>query len=86
MMEKIVRIALPSAKEYQKIFSRIFDKFSNYSALVSVEPMRTEGLLELVYLVRFKKGIEETEFIEDVKKVNDNNKVTILFGQQAIDL
>lgn len=86
VMEKIVRIVVPTSKDYQHLFTAVFNDFTSYFALVSVEPQRATELLELVYLVRLKQGTSEASFIESVKKLNDNNRVTVLFGQQSIDL
>ena len=86
VIEKILRVSLPSSQDYHKLFVSVFDRYTSYAALVSVEPLRTDNLIELVYLVRIRKGVTETDLIDEVKKLNENNKVTILFGQQSIDL
>jgi uncharacterized membrane protein YhiD involved in acid resistance len=84
--EKIVRVALPSGLDYHTLFDKLFDRFTVYHALVSVEPLRAENLMEVVYLVRFRKSVSESDFITEMRQLNQSNRVAIMFGQQSVDL
>jgi hypothetical protein len=43
-------------------------------------------LQEVVLSVVLKKSTNPTALLEAVRAVNDNNKVTLVIGQQAVDL
>jgi len=84
--EKLLRVHVPTGKDYQGMFDKLFEKYTTYAALMSVEPTGSKELVELVYLVRMKKSAAEGEFVDEVKKLNGDNRVMVLFGQQSVDL
>ena len=56
------------------------------SNLISVDSVRSGMLTELVYNVDLKKTAKSNEFLNEIKKLNGNNKVTLITGYNTTDL
>jgi ActR/RegA family two-component response regulator len=54
--------------------------------LISVESVQAGTLTELVYDVELKKKATSQAFLEEVRKLNHNNKVMLITGYHSIDL
>ena len=52
----------------------------------SVETVRAGVLQEVVYSVVMKKKAKPRELLEAIRERNDNHKVTLILGQQEIDI
>ncbi len=84
--ERILRIQLPVDKDHEKAFEAPFRDFLEEHRLISMETVRAGVLQEVVYSVVLKKKISPKELLEAVRKHNDNHKVTLVLGQQEIDI
>jgi len=84
--ERILIVRLPSEKDHEESFEELFRKNLREFNLISLETVKEGTLQEVIYSVVLKRGTDPSRFIEDVRKVNDNNKVSLVLGQQEIDL
>ena len=58
---------------------------SHYS-LTSVDTVQQGTLAELTYNIRFKARKDEKTFLDGLRELNDNNKITLLFRDQRVDI
>jgi uncharacterized membrane protein YhiD involved in acid resistance len=84
--ERILRIHIGADQDYEALLDPIFRKFTDDNALVSVETVREGELQEVVYTVLLKRRANPQALLEEVRKANDNKKVTLVMGQQEIDI
>ena len=84
--ERILRIRLPIDMEYEKAFEEVFHECLDEYRIISVETVRAGVLQEIVYSVVLKKNSSPQKLLEEIRKRNDNQKVTLVLGQQEIDL
>ena len=86
LREQILKIRLPSDIPYATQFDGVFTKYLVRSNLMAVESVQAGLLLELVYGVEFKRGASAQDLLNDVRLLNDNNKVVLVTGQNEVDL
>jgi len=84
--ERILIVRIPHDANYEDLFAEVFDNNLASFNLISVETVREATLQEVIYSVVLKRGAEPARFLEDIRSVNDNNKVSLVLGQQEIDL
>ncbi len=84
--ERILRIQLPVDRDYEKAFEDPFREFLDEFRIISVETVRAGVLQEVVYSVVLRKKVEPRKLLEAVRQKNDNQKVTLVLGQQEIDI
>ncbi len=84
--ERILIVRVPSQADYEQTFAGVFRKSLDEFSLISLETVGENEYQEAVYSVVLKPGAEPDRFIEDVRAVNGNNKVSLVLGQQEIDL
>ena len=85
-VSQIVRIELPNNLEFDTLFDDVFVKYTSASDLISVDSVRSGMLTELVYSISPKRGTNTKAFLTDIKKLNGNNKVTLITGYNQTDL
>ena len=51
-----------------------------------MESVASGTLLELVYSVVLKASTEPTLMLQNLRQVNENQKVSLVLGQQEVDL
>ncbi len=86
LTSKILKVYVTSKTDYDHIFDDTFAKHTKMSDLVSVDSVRSGMLTELVYNVDLKKTTKSNEFLNEIKKLNGNNKVTLITGYNTTDL
>lgn len=84
--ERILRIRFPIDRDYEEAFEEPFRNHLEEHRIISVETVRAGVLQEVVLSVVLKAGSSPTSLLEALRKCNDNNKVTLVIGQQAVDL
>jgi uncharacterized membrane protein YhiD involved in acid resistance len=85
-VSQIVRIELPNNLEFDTLFDHVFVRYTSASDLISVDSVRSGMLTELIYSISPKKGANTKAFLADIKKLNGNNKVTLITGYNQTDL
>jgi hypothetical protein len=86
MHERILRIRLPIGMDYEQAFEAIFHQHLDVFRLISLETVRAGVLQEVVYSVVLKKNASPQELLEVIRQHNGNQKVTLVLGQQEVDL
>ena len=61
-------------------------KYTSTSELISVDSVHGGMLTELTYSVGLKKQSKIQEFLTEIKKLNGNNRVTLIAGYNSTDL
>jgi uncharacterized membrane protein YhiD involved in acid resistance len=80
--EVIVKIQVAENIDHSRVFEPVFARFLDRQNLLSMETIRGGTLLEVAFMVVFKKGVREAEFLDQLRTVNGNQKVTILTGRE----
>ncbi len=84
--ERILIARVPSALKYDEVFADVFRTYLDEFSLISLETVGDGQFQEAVYSVVLKPRTPTDRFIEAVRQANGNNKVTLVLGQQEIDL
>lgn len=84
--EQILKIRLPADIPYATRFDSIFSKYLVRSDLITLETVQAGLLLELVYGVELRRGVSAQDLLNDLRHLNDNNKVVLVTGQHEVDL
>lgn len=82
--EVLLKLHLPEHIDYHTAFDRIFAEYLREYSLLSVETIRDGTLVELVYSVEPRKGVNERELIDQLRTVTGEHKVALLPGQQNV--
>jgi len=84
--ERILIVRVPSQLKHDEVFPEVFRKHLDEFNLISLETVGDGQLQEAVYSVVLKPRADADRFIEAVREANGSNKVTLVLGQQEIDL
>jgi hypothetical protein len=84
--ERILRIQLPVDRDHEEAFEEPFREHLEDYRIISLETVRAGVLQEVVYSVVLRKGTSPKDLIEAVRARNDNQKVTLVLGQQEVDI
>jgi uncharacterized membrane protein YhiD involved in acid resistance len=84
--ERILRIQFPVDRDYERAFEAPFRAHLDQQRVISIETVRAGVLQEVVLSVVLKKSSTPSALLEAVRGCNDNNKVSLIIGQQAVDL
>jgi uncharacterized membrane protein YhiD involved in acid resistance len=84
--ERILIVRLPSGADYEQVFADVFRRFLDEFNLISVETVAEAGFQEAVYSVVLRPNADPNRFLEAIREVNDNKKVSLVLGQQEVDL
>lgn len=83
---QILKIQVDNTKDFENLFDNVFVKYTIASDLVSVDSVRWWALTELVYTVNVNPKIKKQEFISELKKLNDNQKISLITWYDSSDL
>jgi len=84
--DKLLTIRVPNHIHYQEHFAEHFIKFLSHYALTSVDAVQQGTMSELTYNIRFKRHKNEKDFLDGLRTLNDNNKITLIFRDQRVDI
>jgi uncharacterized membrane protein YhiD involved in acid resistance len=84
--ERILIVRLPSDADHQGAFEELFRAKLKEQHLISLETVREGSLQEVIYSVVLKRNTDPGALLEDIRRANGNNKVSLVLGQQEIDL
>lgn len=82
----LLKIRLPGDMPYSTLFADPFDRYLARHDLVAMESVQAGTLLELVYSVELRRGVDAQALLRELAALNDNNKVVLVTGQQEVDL
>jgi uncharacterized membrane protein YhiD involved in acid resistance len=86
MSNQILRVYVPGDAPFNDLFENIFLRYTDSSELIAVDSVQSGMLTELTYSVGLKKPALADALIADIKKLNNNNKVTLITGYNGTDL
>ncbi len=84
--EVLLKIHLPENLDYHQAFDPVFYEHLRDHTLLSVETIKGGTLVELAYSIHFKEGVDRPRFLDALRAVNGNNKVTLLMGAQNVSI
>ena len=84
--ERILRIRFPTDRDYETAFEAPLRQFLEDYRVIALETVRAGVLQEVVLSVTLKPGTRPQELLEALRAKNDNNKVSLVLGQQEVDL
>lgn len=84
--EQILKIRLPGDMRYDRLFDSVFARYLNRFSLIAVETVQAGTLTELIYGVELKKQTDAQAFMNELRQLNDNNKVALITGYHEVDL
>jgi uncharacterized membrane protein YhiD involved in acid resistance len=77
MKNQILRLYAPEGVDHEVDFNELFFKFLESQNLLSLETVRQGMFLELVYSVVLRKDVSRREFIDALRDINGNAKVSL---------
>jgi uncharacterized membrane protein YhiD involved in acid resistance len=83
---RILCVRLPADRDHEHELQPVLAKYLEDSSLISMESVANGTLQELVYSVVLKSSTEPRKFIDNLLKVNEHQKVSLVLGQQEVDL
>jgi hypothetical protein len=86
VQEQILKVRIPADMPYEQLFDTAFASYLNRFSLIAVETVQAGTQTELVYGIEFKKKADPQAFMEELRKLNDNNKIALITGHHEVDL
>jgi uncharacterized membrane protein YhiD involved in acid resistance len=86
MSTQILRVQVPSGLTFNGLFDQAFVRYTRSSELISVDDVQSGMLSELTFSIGMKKTSQIQEFLDEIKKLNGGNKVTLFAGYNGTDL
>ncbi len=86
MASQILRIQMPGELTFNGLFDRALLKYASTSELISVDSVQNGTITELTYSIGLKKSHQVEEFLDEIKHLNNNHKVTLITGYNGTDL
>ena len=86
MSSQILSVQVPNDTPFDHVFDRAFLKYTNVAELISVGSVQNGTLTELVYSIGMKKSNQVQDFLIEIRKLSNNNKVTLIAGYNGTDL
>lgn len=84
--EQILKVRLPADMRHEVLFEQIFDRYLTRYNLIAVETVQAGLLTELVYGIELRSEADARELMQELSKLNDNNKVALITGHHEVDL
>ena len=84
--ERLLRVRLPPGSDHEEVLEPVFEEYLTESRLVAMESVAGGALQEIVYMVMLKSEATPHVFLEAVREVSNNNKASLVMGQQEVDL
>lgn len=84
--EQILKIRVDADMRQEVLFERIFDRYLSRYNLIASETVQAGLLTEYVYGIELKRQNEAQEFMQEISKLNNNNKVALITGHHEVDL
>ena len=75
--EKVFKVLISEDLDYESVFDDTFNKYLKKYELVSTKTLNMGSLFELTYKINLKENKKEKEFINDIRILNGNLKVSL---------
>lgn len=86
MVSQILKVQVPADAAFDTLFDGLFVKYTSSSELISVDTVHNGMLTELTYSVGLKNQGKIQEFLSEIKRLNGNNRVSLIAGYNSTDL
>jgi len=83
---QILRIHVPEGTPFETLFDPVFYRYTSISDLISVDTVQNGVMTELVYNIGMRKTARVQDFLNEIKKLNGDHKVTLITGYNTTDL
>lgn len=84
--QKYLKITIPEDLDYTDVFDDILGKFTNSYKLEQVKTTNLGSMFELKYNINLKSGINEKQFIDELRVRNGNLKIALTQPTDTMDL
>lgn len=74
---KTLDILIPEDLDYDTVFDKVLKKYTNEFEIIKVKTSNMGSLYELKYKIEMKKDVKEKEFIDKLRVLNGNLKISI---------
>lgn len=82
---KKLKIVIPEDLNYEGVFDGVLTKYCNKYELLKVMNIDLGTLFELVYDVKVKKDISEKEFMDELRTLNGNLKISLTLASDLAE-
>ena len=72
-----LKITIPESLNYVGVFDEVFDKYTTSSNLIKVKSSNFGTMFDLTFDIIFKKGVNEKEFLDDLRTTNGNLSISL---------
>jgi len=86
VVSQILKVQVPNDAQFDTLFDSLFVRYTSSSELISADSIHGGMLTELTYSVGLKKQGKIQELLAEIKKLNGNNRVTLIAGYNSTDL
>ncbi len=84
--ERILMIQIPDDLDYEGSFRSVFERYFTDVNLISIETVERNEVNELIYSVTLRRELDPLELLAELRALNGNNRVSLIEGQQQVDL
>jgi uncharacterized membrane protein YhiD involved in acid resistance len=86
VVSQILKVQVSNEAPFDTLFDDLFVRYTSAAELISVDSIRGGMLTELTYSVGLKRQEKIQEFLAEIKRLNGNNRVTLIAGYHSTDL
>ncbi|MFT4541400.1 MAG: putative membrane protein YhiD involved in acid resistance [Planctomycetota bacterium] len=84
-VSQILRVQVAQDLDYEQAFRQLFDQSCSSHTLLSLEAVRQGAFTELVYSLELKTAVDARVFLETLRNITGNTKVSLARGD-SIDV
>lgn len=84
--EQLLKIQIPATLDFQTAFNETFYRTLREYSLLSVETRHDGAEVELVYSIELKPATSDAELLNALRTIAGGGKVTLLTGQENVDV
>jgi hypothetical protein len=84
--ERILRVQMPVDRNHEEVLEEPFLQYLDEQRIISIETVRAGALNEVVYSVVLKRNASPQALLAAIRTRNDNQKATLILGQQEVDI
>ena len=72
-----LKVTIPESLNYKGAFDEVMNKYTTQYKLTKVKSTNFGTMFDLTFVVQFNKGINEKEFLDDVRMLNGNLNIML---------
>jgi len=85
-VSQVLKVQVANDTPFEEVFDPVLVRYTESAELVSVDSVRGGLLTEVVYAVTLKPSVSRQRLLDEMKRINHNQKVTLLTGYGSSDL